>query len=156
MYTHFLRRNDRYVVLVDEPRLLLDLLRVALALELLAGRPEGDILVAVLGHEELAEELAPDGVAHHPVEGRAPRAYLLEADVVDVAVEAVASSVAGELARQVASAAMLTGAEATATAARSYRRRATRAARANRGQAVRAPPGREKERRNSVSRLALL
>ena len=62
--TNLLGRYDGYVILVDEASLLLDLLGIALAFELLAGEPEGNVFVAVLADEELLEELAADGVAH--------------------------------------------------------------------------------------------
>jgi Na+/H+ antiporter NhaD/arsenite permease-like protein len=53
--THFFRRNYGYVVIVNVFRLLHDYLGIAFSLELLAGHPEGDILLAVLALEELVE-----------------------------------------------------------------------------------------------------
>lgn len=90
-FTHFLWRKYGYVILVNEARLLLDRLRIALPLELLAGKPEGDVLLAVLAHEELSEELAAGGALHQFVEGRAPDPDLLQAAAFHAAVEAVKS-----------------------------------------------------------------
>lgn len=89
--THFLGRKYGYVILVNVTRLLLDRLGIALPLELLAGQPEGDVLLAVLAHEELPEELAAGGTLHQLVEGRAPGSDLLQAAALYVAVEAVES-----------------------------------------------------------------
>lgn len=90
-FTHFLWRKYGYVILVNVARLLLDLLRIALPLELLASKPEGDVLLAVLAHEELSEELAAGGALHQFVEGRAPDPDLLQAAAFQARVEAVES-----------------------------------------------------------------
>lgn len=90
--THFLRRKYGYVFVVNVARLLLDCLGIALSLELLAGQPEGDVLLAVLAHEELFKELASGGVPHQFVEGRAPGSDLFQAATsFQAAVEAVES-----------------------------------------------------------------
>ena len=55
--THLSWREYGDVVLVDDARLLLDELGAALLLEVLAGQPEEDVLLAVLAAEECAEDL---------------------------------------------------------------------------------------------------
>lgn len=90
-FTHFLRRKYGYVFVVNVARLLFDCLGIALSLELLAGQPEGDVLLAVLAHEELFEELASGGAPHQFVEGRAPGPDLFQAATFQAAVEAVES-----------------------------------------------------------------
>ncbi|KYN16928.1 hypothetical protein ALC57_10797 [Trachymyrmex cornetzi] len=90
-FTHFLWRKYGYVIVVNVARLLLDRLGIALPLELLAGKPEGNVLLAVLAHEELSEELAAGGAPHQFVEGRAPGPNLLQAAALQSAVEAVES-----------------------------------------------------------------
>lgn len=87
--THFLRRKYGYVFLVNIARLLLDRLGIVLSLELLAGQPEGDVLLAVLAHEELFEELASGSAPHQFVEGRAPGSNLFQAATLQAAVEVV-------------------------------------------------------------------
>lgn len=99
--THFFRRNNGYVVLVDVSSLFLDPLRIAFAFKLFACQPECDILVAVLADEELLEELATNRIAHETIERRTPRANLVDADVVDVALEAVSSCGCRQICRQV-------------------------------------------------------
>ena len=51
-------RQDRDVVLVDDSGLLLDELRAALLLQVLARQPEQDVLLAVLAAQEGPEHLA--------------------------------------------------------------------------------------------------
>lgn len=57
--TYFFWRQDRDVVLVDDPGLLFDSLRTALFLQVLAGQPEEDVLLRVFAAEEVAEDLSP-------------------------------------------------------------------------------------------------
>ncbi|KYQ57080.1 hypothetical protein ALC60_04069, partial [Trachymyrmex zeteki] len=90
-FTHFLWRKYGYVILVNVARLLLDRLGIVLPLELLAGKPEGDVLLAVFAHEKLSEELAAGAAPHQFVEGRAPGPNLLQAAALQTAVEAVES-----------------------------------------------------------------
>jgi len=54
---HLPGRQDRDVVLVDEARLLLHQLRAALLLEVLAGQPEKDVLLAEFAAQEVLEHL---------------------------------------------------------------------------------------------------
>lgn len=62
---------------------------IGFSLELLAGHPEGDILLAVLALEELVEEIAAGSALHQPVEGRAPGSDLLQAAALHAGVVAV-------------------------------------------------------------------
>ncbi|KYN40990.1 hypothetical protein ALC56_04583, partial [Trachymyrmex septentrionalis] len=90
-FTHFLWRKYGYVIVVNIARFLFDRLGIVLPLELLAGKPEGNVLLAVLAHEELSEEPAASGAPHQFVEGRAPDPNLLQAAALQTAVEAVES-----------------------------------------------------------------
>lgn len=54
---HLLRGENGYEVFVDDPRLLLDLLRVPLSLQLFARLPEENVLIGVLALEEFREVL---------------------------------------------------------------------------------------------------
>ena len=56
--------EDGDIVLIDHPRLLFDLLWVLLLLQVLAGQPEENVLLAVLAPQKLPEHASPAYTVH--------------------------------------------------------------------------------------------
>ena len=76
---HLFWRQDGDVVLVDNPGLLLDHFGVVVLLEVFAGQPEEDVLLAVLALEKLTKDDPTHRTLHQSVERIAPATDLFHA-----------------------------------------------------------------------------